>query len=432
MIVFLLACITFFPRFAQSIGAWVQMQNMPISRSDHTAVNLIGKNSSLILISGGCDGAQVCDSVLGFCACTAITADQIVFNITSNSFTRVIPMPIKRYRHNACPWRDNIYFFGGRDLSDNMIMQIDVLNTTSMAFSTLNVVMPSDIGSDNSCSTVGDLIYTFGGYSSDYSLAFNSTYAFDPIRLTWTRKRAPMIVPRGDFSSVTVGTSIYVYGGYRADQGPDTFCTPLRATEMYNTLTDSWSTYASLPFPLAAKDDGLYVNGRVYSIGGESKAKSIGCNDLDIVPIQSVLSYNPVNNTWANETSMTDGRMRFASASATTTSNIFVFGGQGAIFDNEALPLLYSSYQYVINGLPSPSPSPAVVQPSSSVPAGWYSSGTLAGAIIGTILLLLALLGLGYWVMYGCKCGRRSNPMKPIVPTRRLSRPSVTAISGDV
>jgi hypothetical protein len=86
--------------------------------SDHTADTVNG----LIYITGGCNGIQLCDLNAGFCSCTTMTDNVLLFDPSSYQFTTLPSMPAARYRHTSCVWRDTIYVFGGRTLPDDNII----------------------------------------------------------------------------------------------------------------------------------------------------------------------------------------------------------------------------------------------------------------------------------------------------------------------
>lgn len=311
-------------------------------------------------------------------------------------------MPAARFRHLACTAFDAIYIIGGRDLTDAIQTDVFVFNTTTRAWSTLPGAYPIDpvngLGSDNSCSSVGDTIYVFGGYTQFYEVSVNRVWAFKPARGgagTWTRSRANLTTGRGDFASVELGGSIYVYGGYTTsfNNSNNWACNPLTSMEVYSPASDSFTPGTPLPAALAEKDDGVVVGGRMFSIGGERKAKAIGCKDPDIVPLTEVFSYDAVTRTWANETSMPDARMRFASAVVGGT--IIVFGGQGAV-SGTTIPLLYSAFKYVV---PPVAPAEPVTVPYAS----------FAGAVAGTAITAFALAAAVYAMR---KCWKRAAARK--------------------
>lgn len=290
-------------------GLWTPIAPVPFARSDHTATT-VGKS---IYIAGGCDGSQDCDAVSGFCSCTSITTSLVRYDPATNTYRRLAPMPVARYRHLAVPIADVIYFFGGRELgTDAIILRVDAYNVSSNSWSIRlptdpSSFYPSDLGSDNSFITNGqNTIFIFGGYTPDYSSSLATTYAFTPASDAesgvWVRKNGNMTLPRGDFAAVEVpssqggnGTKGLIYGGYSTQfPGPDGglngewYCRPLNGVEMYDVDTDTWTAVGPLPMPLAEKDDGIIIGGRLYSIGGERKSRLSGCTDLDIDPVFGV------------------------------------------------------------------------------------------------------------------------------------------------
>ena len=142
-------------------------------------------------LAGGCDGAQTCaGGPLGSCTCTALADEMLAFDPVANAYAVLPPMPVARYRHDACALGDTIYYFGGRSLpADAIITQVDAFNTTSRTWATLppEAAYPAglapgapQLGSDNSCATLGGAIYMSGGYDLYYSVTFNWTWAFAP------------------------------------------------------------------------------------------------------------------------------------------------------------------------------------------------------------------------------------------------------------
>ena len=354
-----------------SLG-WSAIAPLPFSRSDHTATTVGG----LIYIAGGCNGAQNCAA--GVCACSSFTADVTAYSPARNTYTPVAPMPTPRYRHLACSLGAVIYIFGGRDLTtDAIITSVDAYNTSSATWSTLATAYPSELGSDNSCSTMGEAIYVFGGYSPDYSASLATIYSFSPATVSWTRMAGSLSQGRGDFASVALGSSIYIYGGYAV---PD-FCRPLDSTEVYTPATDSITPGPALPTRLAEKDDGVVVNGAIVSFGGETKSTWPSCDDTKITPLRGVYSLMPAAGAvWANETQLPDSRMRFAAAEAGGTA--YVFGGQGPLMGT-SLPILYSALSYVAPPAAADATVPYLV-----------FAGAIAGAVLATAALAAAVLVL--------------------------------------
>lgn len=242
-------------------GVWVEREPLPFGRSD-MSIDFFGAS---VYIAGGCNGAQNCDSGSGYCSCSSITDDLVLYRADLDTYTSLPHMPVNRYRHISCPWRDSIYFFGGRTLSTDSIirqvrgqhgemrcrcyrcrchrdtrppatatssraMQIDVFNTTTRTWSTLPGSSDYPGGSDNGCFTIDDTIYLTGGYAPDYSESYNTTWAFTPATGAWTTKAGQLRYGRGDFSAVTLNGKGYIYGGYQVGD----FCSPIAFTEEYH------------------------------------------------------------------------------------------------------------------------------------------------------------------------------------------------------
>ena len=358
-------------------------------------------------IAGGCDGAQTCFG--GYCTCTAITDEVLAFDPVTNAYTILPAMPVARYRHDACALGDTIYYFGGRTLPnsyfvDFIIDQVDAFNTTSRSWTTLPPAAnyPAGLGSDNSCAVVGNVVYLSGGYNADYTVSYSATYAFAPPAVSggawWTLRAGAMLAGRGDFASVAVGGFIHAYGGFVASTTNTNWtCQPLVSHEVYDPVADVWGLAAPLPVGLAEKDDGIVLDGVIYSIGGQRTSVTGDCNDLDIVALPYVFAFDTATTTgWTNVSSLPDGRLRFASA--VVGSTIFVFGGQGALVDGNVLPVLTTVYSGQL------APAAPASNPLS------YSPGALAGAIVGTCVATLLLVVLAALGVRRCRAKAEQSP----------------------
>ena len=414
-------------------GYFSSLSPLPCARSDHTATAV----GDVLYLFGGCDGAQDCGEVL--CKCSSITSDAVAYSPATDSYKPLLPMPVARYRHIACAVGNVIYVFGGRELaSDNILTTTDAFDTVRETWTTLPPAgdYPSGLGSDNSCTTVGDSVYVMGGYPQFYEPAFTSTFAFTPSALApaplWVEKRGTMNTPRGDFASVgTADGRVFVYGGYSTAAGSSWFCTPLSSVEVYNPATDEWTNSpATMLVPAAEKDDGLLLNGRVYAFGGETKEVAVGCTDTDIMPLSGVYSVDPSapgGGTWRSEATLPTPIMRFAATEL--DGAVYIFGGQGAEVASGSLPIKYTAYKFTPGAPPSASPSPlppSAPPAASSLPAASssplpppgvsYAPGVLGGAIIGTFLLTLVALV----VLLVCRSRRRSAAKKGLTSGTEL------------
>ncbi len=364
---------------------WAPIAPLPVSRSDHTATELGG----VIYIAGGCNGAQNCDFSSGYCSCTSYTPALTSYTPSTNAYASLAVMPTPRYRHLACPLPDGasgMVVFGGRTLpADTMITAIDIYTVATNTWHTLGVPYPPALGSDNSCTTASNgKIYVMGGYDAGYT-ATNVMYA-----LTLSSNAqggsfvqvASMPSILGDFSSTMDDLgAIHVLGGYISSADPNWVCRPTTTHFVYTPTSDTWTTAPSLPMALAEKDDAILLRGRLYTIGGETKSKTSGCNDTHLLPLANVFSYDPLTAQWRNETSLPVPVMR--TASTLVDNVIYLFGGQGTPIDGAiTVPLRYAAYSY---GAPAPPAAPWYVT---------YSAGAMAGGIVGTLLVTLLLVAV--------------------------------------
>ena len=105
-----------------------------------------------------------------------------------------------------------------------------------------------------------------------------------------------------------IGSKIYVVGG------TTTGSTIIATNQVYNTMTNSWTTAA--PLPVALTDGtGAVVNGILYVIGGY--------NGTSVV--NTVYAYNPSTNSWTSKATMPTARSSIGSA--VKSGLIYVIGG---------------------------------------------------------------------------------------------------------
>jgi hypothetical protein len=179
-------------------------------------------------------------------------------------------------------------------------------------------------------------------------------------------------------------------------------------------VADSWSVAEPLPAGVAEKDDAIVLNGKIYAIGGERKAVTSGCTDLDLTPVREVWAYDLVRAGWTASTPLPDARMRFASA--VVNDSVYVFGGQGPLEDGSFFPILYSALKYDADGVPVAPPSPATVAAASVAPAT-FSVGSVVGAVIGTFIATLALA-----MFVGCLLNYRQARLRRSADVVRLQK----------
>ena len=147
--------------------------------------------------------------------------------------------------------------------------------------------------------TYQNKIYVIGGEykkpnsSVVYYLAVNEVY--DPLTDTWTTK-TPMPTGRIDIEANVVNGKIYLIGG-KAYQNNSYYANYTSTNEVYDPVTDSWSTKQQAPFTIARYTSAV-VDNKIYLMGGHSNEldKSLGWT--------SNLIYDVDSGTWSTGASI--------------------------------------------------------------------------------------------------------------------------------
>jgi N-acetylneuraminic acid mutarotase len=129
---------------------------------------------------------------------------------------------------------------------------------------------------------IGTKIYVVSGETN--SAIVNNNEIYNTVTNTWTTG-SPIPTPRYAGASAVVNGILYVMGGI-----VDATQTPIDVVEAYNPTTNTWSTKAPMPIT----DDSVNAvvqNGLIYVIGGYTAGARSAI----------VQRYNPATNSWASE-----------------------------------------------------------------------------------------------------------------------------------
>lgn len=306
---------------ASYVAKWKEVADIPQQLSDMTATTVSDK----VYVIGGCNDHQVaCDWWDGCSYCPSVSDNVHVYTPSSDSWeTLDDAMPRERYRHAAAVVDSSLYVIGGRDLDDNVISQVDVLDTDTNTWSTLKTANWTAPRSDEGTFVYDDKIFVGGGYDENYT-SYATVDILDPSSGTWTYAKsstttASMSDSRGDFGFVEIKSKFYTFGGWSSDD----WCSPRTSAEVYDPSTDEWTSLADLQKGRGDKAMGT-LNGRLFAIGGEHNNN---CNSGS-TPVTDVEVYDPgqPSKGWVVESYIPEEKFRFAAA--TVSGKIFVFGGQ--------------------------------------------------------------------------------------------------------
>jgi len=327
---------------------WTARADMPTARSD-TATTVLGLNK--IIVTGGCDADQICPEPM--CYCPHITNKTEVFHPEDNIWETLADMPRPRFRHGMEFFNGSIYVFGGRDVSDVLIQEIDVYNPTKNSWSTLP---PSqwlnESSSDFSSLVFNNTIYMVGGYDQNYkTLASVASFTPNVANSTWKYDALPpMNVPRGDTCAIVLNDQIYLFGGFKEDN----FCIALDDLEIFDFSQNRWSLGKSMEIRGGDKACGN-LHGRFHIFGGEVKDAAINCSRFSI-PSPDVQEYDPIADDWQEEPPMPSARFRFNAIYYKHSNGyeaIYTFGGQNEIdVRRDVFPVTKAVWAYSDEELP--------------------------------------------------------------------------------
>jgi N-acetylneuraminic acid mutarotase len=173
-------------------------------------------------------------------------------------------------------------------------------------------------------------IYAIGG-DRDGTVGWTGiTEMYDPATDTWTT-RTPMPSAREDFGIAVVQNKVYVIGGIGYVGG---YPNLVGATEVYDTVTDTWETKTSIPTPRESLVANV-VNGKIYIMAGDAYGGPPGW----MVLVSKTEIYDPETDTWTTGASMPNFEgfgMAPNTASAVVDNKIYVIVDQTLrIYDPE-------------------------------------------------------------------------------------------------
>lgn len=352
---------------------WHTKQSMPAKRSDLTATTV----DEAIYLVGGCaldqawDGsAQYPGYSCGGSATNGISASTYRYFPKSNTFDTTLPdAPRPRYRHAAAAVSKSIYLFGGVDGSDNIISEVDVLNTVTGVWTTLAQNMPNAT-TDLSAFVHSGKVYIVGGYDATYT-ASKVTQVFEPDASSPWSVSSSLVQARGDHFAAVVDDKAYVVGGFHHENN---FDSPVSSLEMLDIGTGAaWVSRKAMNISRGDKAVAV-LNGIIHVVGGETK-NSQGHS----VPLHDVEAYDPNGDAWYFGGDIPSWRFRFVAAAH--GDSIFIFGGQGYLVgapgaDGSKYPLMDTVEEY------SEKVSPAQISKATSPTAQFEFASVMLSTLL--------------------------------------------------
>lgn len=186
-------------RYAVESDTWISLPDMPTPRRGLAAA-VVG---NALYAIGGSSGTAPCSG--------APLATVERYDIDSQQWTTVAPLPSPRSDLAAAAHGGKIYVFGGCTGSTAAVTNaVDVYDPVSDTWSTAPADMPTPRSSMYAVGARGGTVFVIGGQAGGVQLATNEAYkiAVDG----WTAD-TPMPSPRAEMGVVSHGGRIYTVGG---------------------------------------------------------------------------------------------------------------------------------------------------------------------------------------------------------------------------
>jgi DNA-binding CsgD family transcriptional regulator len=190
----------------------------------------------------------------GYTAAGAPTSVVEAYNVVSDTWTSLAPLPAPRFAQAVTVYDGKVYVFGGWD--GRAYANTTFIYDPKLDRWTTGAPLPVGRGFAGAA-TMNDAVYVVGGYADDHELDRCDQYL--PKEDRW-ETCAPLSVARGGLSLVPVAGHLYALGG--GWTGYLTF------NERYNPAANSWSI---VPTPFTGQWRGLgatNIGNDIYALGG--------------------------------------------------------------------------------------------------------------------------------------------------------------------
>jgi DNA-binding CsgD family transcriptional regulator/N-acetylneuraminic acid mutarotase len=266
----------------------------------------------VLLLAGAFWGGQVL--VNG--QATAVATVSPVISV--DRWASLSPLTSPRSEMAAARYEDAIYLIGGQTeqgLSDETLK----LTVSSGAWST-GKNKPTAV-KDAQAVLLGEEIYIPGGQTGDGSV-ISTLEVYNPRRDSW-RTAQPLPVALSAYAAAAYEGRLFLFGGWDGS-------TFVKTVYVYDPVEDSWTERNSLSTPrgFAAA---VSLEGKIQLLGGTDGTQALALNEY----------YYPQredNQEPAWETRAPMPQKRMGMAAAVLANQVYVFGGQSAADDPQALP----------------------------------------------------------------------------------------------
>jgi N-acetylneuraminic acid mutarotase len=202
-----------------------------------------------------------------------------------------------------------VYIAGGWNATDGDYYQrVQIYDPVADNWSLAASTIPSPIGRSASAMSPDGILYVFGGgFTSNVTMIYNT--AMD----VWSYGQDQPAFGYDGRAIWYNSTAVFVFGGSSGSHD---------SVRIYNPVANSWSTGTPSPIISAYGGAVLARNGYIYIFGGSSNGAA---NDLN--PVNSVLRYSPIDDTWEFSTAVLSSGRDSMTVVVDTYGRAVVVGG---------------------------------------------------------------------------------------------------------
>lgn len=233
-----------------------------------------------------------------------------IYDVTTGDTTVGAPMwkGVSGAGYGAGP-DGKVYIAGGWNASDTDYYQkVQIYNPALDNWSLAAGSIPAPIGRSASAMSPDGILYVFGGgFTSNVTMIYNTTSD------VWSYGQDQPVLGYDARAVWYNSTAIFVFGGSSGTHD---------AARIYNPVANSWGIGTPSPIINAYGSAVLARNGYIYIFGGSSTGSYADPN-----PVNSVLRYSPVDDTWEFSAATLSSGRDSATAVMDTYGRAVVIGG---------------------------------------------------------------------------------------------------------
>jgi hypothetical protein len=279
-------------------NTWSPAGSMSFAREHATATLL---NNGKVLVAGGASSSGA-------------LASAELYNPVTNTWSAAASMHTGRSSHTATLLQSGkVLVAGGVTTGDMDVSSAELYDPANNTWSPAGSMSTRREGHTATLLPGGKVLVAGGYYYIGGDHFLSSAELYNPVSNSWS-SAGSMITPRESHTATLLpGGKVLVAGGYYFD---GTTLHSLSAAELYDPVSNSWSSAAAMIIGRDYQTATLLPNGKVLVVGGEHVSTPLATAEL----------YDPGSNSWSADGTMTTARLKHT-ATLLPSGNVLVAGG---------------------------------------------------------------------------------------------------------